>query len=84
MSKGVIDKVRPENAAKQARDGYVAEQLEIASYELLERVAAHAGDWGTAEVARRNRADEQWMAGTIASSWDRVVELSLRAEGVHA
>jgi ferritin-like metal-binding protein YciE len=82
MSKGLIDKVRHDNAGKNARDGYVAEHLEIASYELLERVANRAGDEATAEIARRNRGDEEAMAQKIASSWDKVVELSLREEGV--
>ena len=55
---------------------------EIASYELLERVARRAGDEATVEVARRNRADEQAMAKKIANNWDRVVELALSEQGV--
>jgi ferritin-like metal-binding protein YciE len=43
-----------------------------------------AGDIDTADVARRNRPDEQAMAEKIACSWDRVVELGLREEGVTA
>jgi ferritin-like metal-binding protein YciE len=82
LGKGLIDRVRHDNAGKNARDGYVAEHLEIASYELLERVARLAGDEATVEVARRNRADEEAMAKKIASSWDKVVLLSLREEGV--
>ena len=82
LGKGLLDKVRPDNAGKNARDGFVAEHLEIASYELLERVAERAGDSETADVARRNRADEEAMAEKIAASWDKVVDLSLRQEGV--
>jgi ferritin-like metal-binding protein YciE len=82
LGKGLIDKARRDNAGRNARDGYVAEHMEIASYELLERVARRAGDEDTAHVAERNRADEEAMAQKIASSWDRVVELSLREEGV--
>jgi ferritin-like metal-binding protein YciE len=84
LGKGLIDKVRSDNAGKNARDGYFAEHMEIAAYELLERVAVRANDEDTADVARRNRADEQAMASKIADSWDRVVELSLREEGVTA
>jgi ferritin-like metal-binding protein YciE len=84
LGKGLIDKARSDNAGKNARDGFVAEHLEIASYELLERVARRAGDDETAEVARRNRADEEAMAQKIAASWDRAVELSLKQEGVTA
>jgi ferritin-like metal-binding protein YciE len=82
MSKGIIDKVRHENAGKNARDGFVAEHLEIASYELLERVARIAGDEATADVARRNRADEEAMVEKIRASWDKVVRQSLEQEGV--
>jgi ferritin-like metal-binding protein YciE len=84
LGKGLIDKARKDNAGKNARDGFVAEHLEIASYELLERVAQRAGDEETAEVARRNRADEEAMAGKIAANWDKTVELSLSQEGATA
>jgi ferritin-like metal-binding protein YciE len=84
MSKGILDKARTDNAGKNARDGYVAEHLEIASYELLERVARIAGDEATVEVARRNRADEEAMVKKIEASWDKVVRESLEQEGVPA
>ena len=84
LGKGMIDKARKDNAGKNARDGFIAEHAEIASYELLERVAQRAGDEETADVARRNRADEEAMAEKIAASWDRAVELSLQEEGVTA
>ena len=82
LGKSMLDAARPDNAGKNARDGFVAEHLEIASYELLERVATRAGDEETADVARRNRADEEAMAEKIAASWDKVVDLSLEQEGV--
>jgi ferritin-like metal-binding protein YciE len=84
MSKGLIHKLRPPDPARNARDAYVAEQMEIATYEILERMARRAGDWTTAEVARRNRADEQGMADAIAARWTRVVELSVRRDAVTA
>jgi ferritin-like metal-binding protein YciE len=80
--KGLADMGRDDKPAKNARDGYVAEHLEIAAYELLERLARRAGDEATAEVARRNCADERAMADKIARRWDRVVDLTLAAEGV--
>ena len=58
------------------------DHLEIATYEILERVANLAGDADTAEVARRNSADEEAMVGKIAANWDRVVDLALREQGV--
>lgn len=79
---GLFERVRSDSAGKLARDAFVAEQLEIAAYEMLERVADRAGDAETADVARRNKADEQAMAATIASLWDLAVDLSLKEEGV--
>ena len=84
LMKGVVDMVRGEKAGRNARDGYAAEHLEIASYQLLERVAEAAGDQETAEVARQNRADEEAMAKKIEGQWDRFAELSLEEEGVKA
>jgi ferritin-like metal-binding protein YciE len=84
LMKGVVDMVRQEKAGRNARDGYATEHLEIASYQLLERVAQRAGDEETAEVARQNRADEEKMAKKIAANWDRFAELSLQEQGVTA
>jgi ferritin-like metal-binding protein YciE len=81
MMKSVIDLTRGEKAARGARDAYATEHLEIASYQLLERIALRAEDEKTAEVARANRADEERMAAWINDHWDRFVELSL-AEAV--
>jgi ferritin-like metal-binding protein YciE len=77
-----LDMVRPEKAGRNARDAYATEHMEIASYELLERIATRAGDEQTAEVARQNRGDEEQMAQRIAENWDRFAELSLREQGV--
>lgn len=82
--KGMLDIGRGDKAGKNARDGYATEHMEIAAYQLLERVAVRAGDEQTAQVARQNRAEEEAMARFIDENWDRVAEQSLREEGVAA
>lgn len=84
MFKSMMDRARDDEPGRTARDGFVTEHLEIASYELLERVALRAGDEATAEVARRNCADEQAMADKIADSWDRVVDQTIANQVAHA
>jgi ferritin-like metal-binding protein YciE len=82
LAKLPVDMVRGEKAGRNARDGYATEHMEIASYQLLERIATRAGDEETAEVARLNRADEEAMARKLDEHWDHFAELSLREEGV--
>ena len=77
-----MDMVRSEKAGRNARDGYTTEHMEIASYELLKRIAKHANDDDTVAACDEIIAQEQAMADTIAANWDRFAELSLREEGV--
>jgi ferritin-like metal-binding protein YciE len=78
--KGLTDMVRSDKPIKDARDGYVTEHLEIATYRLLEELADRSGDKETANVASRIRADEEAMAERIASSWGRAVDRALAEE----
>ncbi|MDQ3822809.1 MAG: ferritin-like domain-containing protein [Actinomycetota bacterium] len=82
LMKGVVDIARGERAGRNARDGYATEHMEIASYQLLERVARRAGDEETAQAAAQNRADEERMAKVFEDRWERFTELSLEEAGV--
>jgi ferritin-like metal-binding protein YciE len=82
LMKSVLDMTRSEKAGRNARDGYATEHLEIAAYQLLERVAQRAGDEETAAAARESRAEEEKMAAQIEQNWDRFAELSLQEAGV--
>jgi ferritin-like metal-binding protein YciE len=82
LVKGATDVARGDQAGKNARDGYTTEHMEIAAYQLLERLAQKAGDTETAEVARQNRAEEEAMAQKLDANWDRFLELTLAANDI--
>ena len=82
LAKMPLDMVRTENSGRNARDGFATEHMEIASYELLRRIAERAGDEETAAAASEIIAEEREMADVISSNWDKFAELSLREEGV--
>jgi ferritin-like metal-binding protein YciE len=74
--------VRGEKAGRNARDGYATEHLEIASYELLKRVARRANDEETVSECDLIIEQERAMAETIAANWEKFADLSLREAGV--
>ena len=69
-------KANPDTPGKLAAHAFSYEHLELATYDLLERVAERAHDQETAEVARSIRADEDVMAARIAGLWDVTAALS--------
>lgn len=68
---------QPDTPGKLAAHAYSYEHLELASYELLMRVAERAGDRQTAEVARTIRDQEQRMGERIEQSFDGAAAASI-------
>jgi UDP-glucose 4-epimerase len=62
---------QPDTTTKLAAFAFAFEHLEIAAYEMLERVAKRAGDGETVLMAERILSEERVAAERIASSWDR-------------
>ncbi|HVX83269.1 MAG TPA: DUF892 family protein [Phycisphaerae bacterium] len=81
--KSMADALRADKPGKNLRDGYVTEHLEIAAYQLLQRLATRAGDPRTADIARENLHDEQQMARRLDDLWDRALDLTLQQAGIH-
>jgi UDP-glucose 4-epimerase len=62
---------QPDSTTKLAGFAFAFEQLEIAAYELLQRVAARAGDEAVVAAAEQILAEERRAAERVAESWDR-------------
>ncbi len=62
---------QPDSTTKLAGFAFAFEHLEIAAYELLQRVAARAGDEGVVATAEEILAEERRAAERVAASWDR-------------
>ena len=70
---------QPDTAGKLVAHAYSYEHLELASYELLIRVAERAGDEETAATGRRIRDQEAAMGHRLEGLFDNAVEASLEA-----
>jgi ferritin-like metal-binding protein YciE len=77
-------KSQPDTPGKLTAHAYSYEHLELASYELLLRVAERAGDDETAAMAREIRDDEHVMADRLADGFDAAVAASLEKVGTDA
>jgi ferritin-like metal-binding protein YciE len=74
-------KVQPDTPGKLQAHAMSYEGLEYASYELLRRVAEHAGDEEVASVAGRIAGEERAMIERLRDGVDRSAEASLREVG---
>lgn len=70
-------RAQPDTPGKLVAHAYSYEHLELASYELLIRVAKRAADSETVAAAQRIRDEERAMAERLAAGFDKAVEASL-------
>src|SRR5215211_402857 len=69
---------QPDTPGKLHAHALSYEALELASYELLARVAEIAGEDGVASAAREIRDEERGMMDRLEAGFDRAVEAALR------
>jgi ferritin-like metal-binding protein YciE/nucleoside-diphosphate-sugar epimerase len=62
---------QPDSTTKLAGFAFAFEHLEVAAYELLQRVAARAGDEGVVATAEEILTEERRAAKRVADTWDR-------------
>jgi ferritin-like metal-binding protein YciE len=73
---------QPDTPAKLAGFAFAVEHLEIAAYELLQRVAIRAGDDETARIAERIIGEEHSAAARIRAQFENAMEAALETQGV--
>jgi ferritin-like metal-binding protein YciE len=66
---GMFFAAQPDTPAKLAGFAYAVENLEVAAYELLLRVARRAGDEETVDLAEAILREEEAAAKTVAEQW---------------
>jgi ferritin-like metal-binding protein YciE len=66
---GAFLAAQPDTPAKLAGFAYAVENLEVAAYELLLRVARRAGDGDTATLAESILGEEKAAAKSVADQW---------------
>lgn len=86
LSKGPLDVMRGETGEEKllsnAKDEAASEALEIATYRSLEALARHVGDERTAQLAERNRADEEKALAALIDIIPSLTEAAARAQVV--
>jgi ferritin-like metal-binding protein YciE len=81
---GMFFQAQPDTPAKLAAFAFAFEHLEIASYEMLRRVALRAHDAETEQIATRILAQERAAAERIRALFDRALDAPLHEQGVGA
>ncbi|HSD25028.1 MAG TPA: DUF892 family protein [Solirubrobacterales bacterium] len=71
-------KFQPDTPGKLTSHAFSYEHMELAAYELLSRIAEHANDRQTVELAKEIASQENEMARRLSDNWDVAVNASLR------
>lgn len=79
---GATAGARSDALAKEARDDYTIEHMEIAAYELLITTAAAYGDTATVHACELNLRDEVDMARWLERNLPRTALLSFAQDGI--
>lgn len=74
---GLFAQAAPDTPMRLATTAFAFENLEIAVYRLLERLAGKAGDAETVSVVQRILEQEEAAAELVAGTFDRTLELTL-------
>ncbi len=84
LSKTPIDLVRgfsgEEKLLKNAKDQCATEALEIATYDVIERLAKDVGDQETARLAAQIRGEEERMLVNLRKELPKLTDAMVRAE----
>jgi ferritin-like metal-binding protein YciE len=78
---GVIAQAAADTPIRLAATAYAFENLEVASYRFIERLAARAGDDATVAMAQRIREQEEAAAELVQGAFDRCLEVALGEPG---
>ncbi len=79
---GMTAGAKTDALAKEARDDYATEHLEIAAYELLIATASAYGDNATVQACELNLRDEVEMAQWLERNLPRTAILSYQQDGI--
>lgn len=79
---GAVSGGRTDTLAKNTRDEYVTEHMEIAAYGLLMTTAQAYGDTETIQACELNLRDEVRMASLLEQQFPRVALLSLQQDKI--
>ena len=77
-------RLNPDTPGKLTAHAYSYEHMELAAYELLERVAVRAGDRTVIQMAQAIGVQERAMGERLAAHFDDAVEASLREKDADA